>query len=102
MTADTSADCRQVALGTDDAYGIAHVSFLQLVNPVWDIIFYRASLLTLRHLAVQASLSLLYGLGHRIALVNLFCKLHGYVVSYFYSCECKITHFLINSQIFLS
>ena len=70
------ADGGQIALGSDDADGIAHVAFLQLMYPVGDVVADGAALLALGHLAVQTALCLLDGLGHCVTLVDFFLKLH--------------------------
>jgi hypothetical protein len=74
---DAPADCWQVALGSDDADGIAQVAFLQFVDPVGYVVFDRAAFLALRHLAMQASLSLLDGLSHSVTLVDFFFESHN-------------------------
>ena len=83
-----STDCRQIALGIDDAHRSTHVTHRQFVYEIRYIVFNRASLLTLRNLAMQTSLgflnrlsgseSLVYHLKHArlfscvILLINLF------------------------------
>ena len=66
-----TAHGRQVALAADNADGVAQVALRQLMYPVGYVVADGASLLTLRHPAVQAALCFVYGLGHRVALVYL-------------------------------
>jgi hypothetical protein len=79
VATDTTANGRQIALGADNADGIAQITFLQLVNPVGNIVADRTAFLALGHFAMQASLSLLDSLGHRVALVDLFFEFHTFL-----------------------
>ena len=81
MTTHSTADGRQVALGTDNADGIAQIAFLQLVNPVGNIVADRTALLALGHLAMQASLCFFDSLSHRVTLVDFFLEFHGLLLN---------------------
>lgn len=67
-----SAHSRQITLFVNDVHGIAEVSHRQLVNPVWYVMAYWASLLALWYLAVQTTLGFFDSFVHSISLVNLF------------------------------
>lgn len=47
MGTHTTTDSRQVALGTDDADGIAQIALLQFMYPVGNVVADGTSLLTL-------------------------------------------------------
>jgi hypothetical protein len=71
MGTNTTTDSRQVALGTDDADGIAQIALLQFMYPVGNVVADGTSLLTLGDLTVQTALGLGNSLCHRITLVHL-------------------------------
>ena len=62
MRAYTAADGRQVALGIDDAHRRTHVTHREFVYEIRYVVAYRASLLALRNLAVEAAFCLFNGL----------------------------------------
>jgi hypothetical protein len=65
MRTYTSTDSRQVGGLIDNLHRCTKVAFRQLVVELFDMIGDGASLLTLRHLALQTALGLINGLTHR-------------------------------------